>query len=288
METKEVSRNFIKSPLSRFAKGIIDRTAKALPRTAAGRYFCQQVLDRAMSREEIVHHGSNRLVFAVPNWLSLYRAKTFATKEPDTLEWIDALPEGSVLWDIGANVGIYTIYAAKVRKCKVFAFEPSVFNLELLARNIFLNGLQQQVTIVPLALSDKVGADLFKLTTMQWGGALSTFSQDFDNNGEPIETIFEYQTAGVSMTEAASRLMIQQPQFIKIDVDGMEHFILRGGAEILAKADSVLVEINDQFQRQAAESASCLKRAGLSLRKKCDLGVIGQFNQLWVRADKRN
>jgi len=75
--------------------------------------------------------------------------KVFATKEPETLEWIDRIPEKSVLWDIGANVGLYSCYAAKARGCRVFAFEPSVFNLEILARNIFLNQLTDQITIVP-------------------------------------------------------------------------------------------------------------------------------------------
>jgi FkbM family methyltransferase len=57
------------------------------------------------------------------------------------------MPRGSVLWDIGANVGLYSCYAVKARDCRVFAFEPSVFNLELLARNIFLNGIADQATM---------------------------------------------------------------------------------------------------------------------------------------------
>jgi len=52
-------------------------------------------------------------------------------KEPDTLMWIDKIPEHSVFWDVGANVGLYSCYAAKARNCIVFAFEPSVFNLRV-------------------------------------------------------------------------------------------------------------------------------------------------------------
>lgn len=81
--------------------------------------------------------------FYVPNAQCRYRVSSFSTKEPDTLEWMDTIPPGSVIWDIGANVGLYSVYAAKSRGARVFAFEPSVFNLELLARNIFLNQLQQ-------------------------------------------------------------------------------------------------------------------------------------------------
>ena len=67
-------------------------------------------------------------------------------------------------------------------------------------------------------------------------------------------------------------------------VDGIEHFILRGGIEVLNYVDSVLLEINDEFIEQAHESEILLKSAGLTLYKKCDLGVLNQYNQWWIRS----
>ena len=58
-----------------------------------------------------------------------------------------------------------------------FAFEPSVFNLELLARNIFGNDLVRQITIVPLPLSDTLAVNTLNMTSTEWGGALSSFGQ---------------------------------------------------------------------------------------------------------------
>ncbi|EMN13016.1 methyltransferase FkbM domain protein [Leptospira borgpetersenii str. Brem 307] len=84
---------------------------------------------------EVDHKG--KMFFTAPNYLNRFRAMTFSIKEPDTLEWIDQIAENAVFWDIGANVGLYSIYAAKQKNAKVFSFEPSVFNLELLARNTF-------------------------------------------------------------------------------------------------------------------------------------------------------
>ena len=111
-----------------------------------------------MDKTKSVYHHDVELIFTVPNDLNRFRIDTFSTKEPETLEWIEGIPQGSVLWDIGANVGLYTCYAAKARGCHVFAFEPSVFNLELLARNIFLNGLAGQAVIIPLPLFDHISA----------------------------------------------------------------------------------------------------------------------------------
>lgn len=264
-------------------KRLIMRVTVFLSRKSVGQYIYQEIIDAVMNLTMTANHYTLRMTFAVPNWLNRYRVSTFATKEPETLEWIDSIPAGSVLWDVGANIGLYTVYAAKKRNCRVFAFEPSVFNLELLARNIFLNGLQNQVTVVPIALSDKIGVSLFKMSTTAWGGALSTFGQDFDQNGATLRNIFEYRTLGVSMADAVTLLGIPEPQFIKIDVDGIEHFILRGGGSLLNKVEGILVEINDTFPAQAEESARHLKNAGLSLYKKCDLGVSNQYNQWWVR-----
>ena len=54
------------------------------------------------------------MIFAgCTNEINYFRATTFETKEPETLEWIDTIPKNSVLWDIGANVGLYSLYAAR-------------------------------------------------------------------------------------------------------------------------------------------------------------------------------
>jgi FkbM family methyltransferase len=248
-----------------------------------GRYALHQVLEAAMQVTEKVEHGSERMVFCVPNAINHYRATTFSTKEPETLEWIESIPAGAVLWDVGANVGLYSIYAAIKRNARVYAFEPSVFNLELLARNIFHNHLQQQITIVPIALSSVLGTSLFRMSNTTWGGALSTFGEKIDQNGGELNSMFEYQTLGVSMADVVQHLGIPKPEYIKIDVDGIEHFILRGGAHVLEEAQSVLIEVSDNFAEQAEECARHLTNAGLRLKKKCGIGALGQYNQLWVR-----
>ena len=272
-------RIFIKS----LTKRLIALVMEWLPKTIFGRYIHQEMITKIMSRSEAVVHRGHTLKFSVPNRLIDYRIQTFATKEPETLEWIENIPAGCVLWDVGANIGLYSIYAAMAQKCKVFAFEPSVFNLELLARNIALNKLQESVCIVPIALSDQIGTSMFKMSNTEWGGALSTFGQSFNQDGEELRQVFEYQTLGLSMDDACTLLKIPQPQYLKMDVDGIEHFILRGDMNTLALVQGVMIEINDAFTHQAEESAAVLKRAGLVLHRKCDLGVPNQYNQWWIR-----
>lgn len=253
------------------------------------RYLHKEVLDSVMDQRIDVRHDGVELKFATPNDLSYWRAKTFSTKEPETLEWIDSLDKDSVLWDVGANVGLYSLYAAIRRNCKVFAFEPSVFNLELLARNVFLNGLSEKVCIVPLALNEEHGPNVLHMTTTQWGGALSTFGQGYGWDGKPMQEIFEFQTVGLSMEDAIRHLAIPQPDYIKMDVDGIEHLILRGGSNVLLGIKSILIEVNDGFDAQAHECQALLKEAGLYLREKRHAKMFDRsqyaksFNQIWFR-----
>lgn len=280
-------RKFIKS----VGKRLIDSSVVLMGKTTAGRYLHTEIVNNAMSRTQKVNHLGLHLVFSIPNALSKYRVDTFSTKEPETLEWIDGIPQGSVIWDIGANVGLYTCYAAKARGCRVFAFEPSVFNLEVLARNIFVNGLTELVTIIPLPLSDKLAIGTLNMTTAVWGGAMSTFAQAYGHDGQPMSKAFEYPTVGLSMVDAVTLLKIPQPGYIKMDVDGIEHLILKGGAPILRGVKGVLIEINDKFTAQANDASLYLREAGFVLKEKRHADYFNldtgsgrhTFNQIWIK-----
>lgn len=277
----------MKKILRSLIKDCVNYLSRLLILLLGSKYMFQQLLEVALGYSVTVRHGNVTMLFAAPNPLCHYRASSFSSKEPETLEWIDSIPSGSVMWDIGANVGLYSIYAAKNHDVRVYAFEPSVFNLELLARNIFLNQLQQNVIIVPVALSSTTGPSLFRMSNTQWGGALSTFGENYGQDGKKLESLFEYQVCGICMDDLFGRLGIAIPKYIKIDVDGIEHLILSGGMSILNEVESILVEINDDFVQQAEQSSQLLKQAGLRLYRKCDLGPGNQFNQWWVRPSSK-
>lgn len=268
----------------------IRRCAITVGRTRTGRVVIEQILDASMSRTREVSHGEVRLTFAVPNALNHFRTATFSTKEPETLAWIDSIPEESVLWDVGANVGLYSCYAAKARRCRVVAFEPSVFNLELLARNVFLNGLTDRVTVVSLPLFDRLAENTLNMTCTQWGGALSSFGTTLGFDGKDISKVFEFRTIGLPMDEVVSKLQLPSPDYIKMDVDGIEHMILRGGATVLNGVKGVSIEINDAFADQARHCKHLLETAGLHFVSKAHSEIIESstlfrqtFNQVWAR-----
>jgi hypothetical protein len=165
----------LRTAIKNAVKQFIDLSVAALGRLSVGRYLYSQIIHGAVNRVGEVEHEGFKLAFSTANALNKFRVDTFSSKEPETLQWIDSIARGSVVWDIGANVGLYACYAAKARGCRVFAFEPSVFNLEALARNIFLNRLTEQITVVPLPLSDELAVSKLSMTSTEWGAALSTF-----------------------------------------------------------------------------------------------------------------
>jgi hypothetical protein len=68
--------------------------------------------DLLLSDPAIVDTPHGKIRFLNHCGVSYWRARTIMTKEPGSLEWIDTMVPGSVFWDIGANVGVLTLYAA--------------------------------------------------------------------------------------------------------------------------------------------------------------------------------
>lgn len=273
--------------IQHLSKGVID----LLYRFNFGRLIIDTISSSAMERVVKVVYEGNTFLFTSPNYLNHWRLKTFSSKEPETLKWIDNLEEGAVLWDIGANVGLYSVYAAKVKNCKVYSFEPSVFNLELLARNAFINGLSSNISIVPLPLSTEMGINKLNMSSTSWGGAISTFGANaIGHDGKPMNKIFEFSTFGISMNIAVDLLNIPQPDYIKMDVDGIEHLILMGGEKVLNNVKGIIIEINDDFEEQGVSASRLLSASGLRLQEKVHSEIVEKieefnrtFNQIWVR-----
>ncbi|HAH65825.1 MAG TPA: hypothetical protein DCL72_10210 [Rhizobiales bacterium] len=119
--------------------------------------------------------GERHIRFACPNLLTRWRVETLRSKEPATLDWIDGFSCEDTLWDVGANIGIYSIYAAVSRGCRVVAFEPSPVNFALLERNIVLNDLSEKIVAFPVALCESQRIDLLNMANMDAGGAFATF-----------------------------------------------------------------------------------------------------------------
>src|SRR5262245_49937280 len=123
-------------------------------------------------------YGNASLQYAVPNTMTLWRVQSLLTKEPSTIEWLNAIAADEVLLDCGANVGMYTVFAAVVRQARVYAFEPESQNYALLCRNIVGNDLSARVMAWPCALSDETKFDRIFVSEFKAGGSCHAFGDN--------------------------------------------------------------------------------------------------------------
>lgn len=176
------------------------------------------------------------------------RYTTLFSKEPDTIDWINSFEQNSIFYDIGANVGIYSVYASILDKnIDTIAFEPSVFNLEILSKNIYINNLYDRVSIYPISLDIKKNQNQFNMSKVEVGGALSGFGTELDEFNNQRDITFKYKTFSQSLDDFVNEYNLKLPNYIKIDVDGIELNILNGATKILNSKHikSILIENTD-------------------------------------------
>jgi FkbM family methyltransferase len=191
-------------------------------------------------------------IFFIPNNITEWRIKSFFTKEPETLDWIDGFNKKKIIfWDIGANIGLYSIYAAlKHNDIEIVSFEPSTSNLRVLSRNISINNLENKIKIFTNPLSNKNNKFLImKETEFIEGGALNCFGENFNFEGKKISSTMNYKILGNTINNLLKSKILRIPNYIKLDVDGIEHLILEGGDKYLKNKNikGLCIEINENF-----------------------------------------
>tara|TARA_B100002019_G_C21127226_1_gene526421 strand:- start:48 stop:836 length:789 start_codon:yes stop_codon:yes gene_type:complete len=236
-------------------------------------------------RVSSITHNSLSLKFFNINEVTDYRINTFSSKEPDTLNWIDDFNDNCTFYDIGANVGLYSIYAAKRANCKVYAFEPSFLNLELLFKNIDLNEINEMITIIPIALNDTNTVSRFNMSDIRNAGALSSFGKTYDQKGSNLSIKKFYNTIGLKLDDLVNINNLAKPDYIKIDVDGIEHLVLSGAEKTISSAKSILVEITNSFKDQSNSCLEILKRNNfIKVSTNGEVNSNETCNQIWNKS----
>ena len=142
--------------------------------------------------------------------------------------------DGDLFFDVGANVGVYTLMASRLvgDSGQVHAFEPFVDAYGFLQRNVDLN-LVKNVTLNPVAVGEKVGEEnLFVNAQSALTGLGRTKRGVFlDVQKVPVWTLDHY----------VKRSGIRSIDFLKIDVEGFEGHVLRGAIELLSNSPNLIV-----------------------------------------------
>jgi FkbM family methyltransferase len=205
---------------------------------------------------KVSRDGTGNLLYTTPNQVAMWRVQTLFTKEPATIEWLDRIKPEDVLLDVGANVGMYTIYAARQRGAKVYAFEPESQNFALLVKNIVINKINSLVVPFCAALSDSVSINTLYLSDFAWDGGSSchSFGAEVGFDLKPRKSPVTQGCLSYTIDQAVEHGAIEVPTHIKIDVDGFEHKVVAGAMKTLSnpKVRSLCIEINPSLEEHQA------------------------------------
>ena len=220
---------------------------------------------------------NQKLTFRTGNGRLLWRAKSLLTEEPLMITWIRSMHRDDVVLDVGANVGIYTIPIAK-RVQTVYACELDPLNIAILKENMFLNGVTENVVVLPFACGDSAKIVDVKFRDLAYGDALQLIE-----GGDPQNTRLGHQNHSAkvvqfSLDDIFVKLDLARPNKVKIDVDGNELTVLQGMKDLIRGANEVYFE--DSLSDSCREVVQFLLSTGFEKYQSVEMFSKNNKNQI--------
>lgn len=221
--------------LSRISRGSIPGKLLRLPLKAIPRSAALPVLQGALrGKKWIVGSGNHGY------WLGTYELEKRRVFE-------SAVNSGSIVFDIGAHVGFYTLLASALvgDRGQVFAFEPTQQNLFYLKKHLCLNDVAN-VTVIEAAVSDRCGEVFFAQECNSFTGRISTSGHTW--------------VKAVVLDRLVREGGLPAPDYVKVDVEGAERQVLSGARRILEEAHPTLflATHGEEVHRECCEFLSSL------------------------------
>lgn len=269
--------------ISKFIDGMI--TSITLPLSVRQR---KRVIARVIGRlerkslSEVSTSRGSLFFYSLKSGFTASAVERFHEDEPETLSWIDTFNKGDIFWDIGANIGVYSLYASLINDVKIYAFEPSGFNFGLLVEHIALNKKDRQVKPLCLAFGNSTCLGNIILSSTVSGHAGNNLSE---STGVSVnnDAAFSQAITAYSIDDFITMFNLPAPHHIKLDVDGIEPEILKGATNTLKKIKSMMIEVErDNAENFATLIETPLLNAGLT--EKLEIRSMGHGrNRLFIR-----
>lgn len=206
----------------------------------------------------------------------------FETDEPEMMNWIESFNAGETFWDIGANIGAFTMYAAQRKDLNILSFEPNGLNFGITIEHLVLNKLDQYAQCFCIAFAQKTEIGHLVCSDSEVGQAGNNLvEEDGTSITRENANTFRQAVPVYAIDDFVRVFNLAIPDHIKLDVDGLEHIILRGGAQTLSKVKSLMIEIEGDDTRKK-ELLDLVLATGLQEKDISGQGGKGR-NRLFIR-----
>lgn len=202
------------------------------------------------------------LKFSCPSILSLFYPRHLFARESEGLSWVNGFEKGDVFWDIGANVGSFSLYAGLRSDLRILAFEPGSSSYATLNKNVQLNGMQDRIEAYCLAFSDKTELQYLHMSETDAGSVRHVFGDAREGFGYEGDYTFRQGMLGFSIDDFIAFFSPPFPNHIKIDVDNIENLILSGGQKALGDSRLKSIYIEMRHSERGKHTLNLLHDAG--------------------------
>jgi len=235
-------------------------------------FLIYRLISLVFSKKKInTSSGSFKLLTNTSN--EVHRSRTFNEKEPETITWINDFKgdddSGITFFDVGANIGIYSLYACvRHPRSKVFSFEPDSQSFASLSKNIYINKFK--ATPYPIALSNESGIGVVYLSSMSAGAGACALGEKYLFSEVNSSNIFKQGVYFCTLDDLVFKFGLPCPNYIKIDVDGIEEKILIGARQVIKSKNlkGILVEFQYRKEEDLDIILNELSSYGFQLTKK--------------------
>lgn len=210
--------------------------------------FIGKILIKKILNKKVFVKYNNEVLFSVRDYGggTKSRADQFFSKngEIETINWILDFEPNSNFLDVGANIGLFSLLAAK-KNHNVVSIEPEAHNFTILNLNVFDNGFNDNVICYPIALASQSKLSKLNIFKMGWGHSMHSLGTDIKVGGIKQNPVFKQGSFGMNLDDFIEQTQFF-PNYVKIDVDGNELDVMYGFPKLLKSKSikSIMIEID--------------------------------------------
>jgi FkbM family methyltransferase len=256
-------------------RGLIGWVIRLL-RLNDGRGILGPELAQMLQPEVRVNTNHGEVLLLASNGRLKWRAETMLSEEPGIINWIDnSMDANTVFLDLGANIGLYSLYSLKRGVQQAYCCELDYLNLSLLYKHLVRNKVVKKALIIPFAASSSITTGDVFFRDLSEGDALQSI-----NRPSPFSTnIGEYAHSSTQILYPLDvlfdTLKLVKPTHIKIDVDGNEIDALQGMRNMIKHCKEIYMEYSNEIDSESRYCQKILFEAGFVEKTRIPIFKVG-------------